>query len=421
MNRWRFVIGVLTVGLVLAVPAMAADEPKPETTVDSADPTKGFVTFKSGDNALTLGAWGQFRLTADDREEFDGDTAGTGLGQADGTSAAFSIPRMRLYLQGTVFKPWMRYKVEIEVANLKTDATTNINNGRITDGYFDFAKSPYATVRVGQYKVPFGLQELTPDTRQEFVDRSITNAKFAPSRDVGLMLGGQFFEKKFGYQVAVVNGGGQNNPQDDTGFMYVARVVYDPLGEYKLPESGVEDTEKNVLHFGVAYHGGEVPRGVSSAGTFEDPNKEDALGVEVAWKFRRFFAMGEYFQQTDQQTNPAVGPDIDASGFHVQFGVFVQPKRQELALRYATIEPDDSIVDAKQTEERLVYGYYWQGHNMKLQADIGQITFGQNFSTLSALALRGVSPGLSAANRLVVLPGQELTDKQLRVQFVLAF
>jgi hypothetical protein len=54
-----------------------------------------------------------------------------------------------------------------------------------------------------------------------------------------------------------------------------------------------------------------------------------------------------------------------------------------------------------------------------VQADYGQITFGENFSTLSTLALRGVSPALG--NRLVTLPGEELTDTQARVQFVLAF
>jgi len=425
-NRWRIPIGGLILGVACTLPALAADEPKPEapkpeTTVDSSDPTKGFVTFKSGDNSLTLGAWGQFRATVDDREQFDGDTVGSGLGKEDGTSTSFSIPRLRLYLQGTAFKPWMRYKVEIEVANLKTDTVTNLNNGRITDGYVEFAKSPYATVRVGQYKVPFGMQQLVPDTRQEFVDRSIADAKFAPARDVGVMLLGQFFDKKFGYQASVVNGGGQNNPQDDRGVMYGARIVYDPLGEYKLVEGATDNPEKNVLHFGVAYRGGEVPRGLATVGNFEDPNDETAFGVEIAWKYKRFFAMGEYYKQTDEQANPTVGPDIDANGYHAQFGVFVQPKKQELALRYASIEPDDSIVDAKQTEARLVYGYYWVGHNMKLQADLGQITFGQNFSTLSALALRGVSPGLAAANRLVTLPGQELSDKQLRVQFVLAF
>lgn len=394
---------------------------KPETTVDAS---QGFVTFKSGDNSLTLGAWGQFRATFDDRDEFSADLEPTssGFGEDDGVSTSLSIPRLRFYLQGTVFKPWLRYRMEVEVANLRTDAVTNINNGRITDGYVEFAKCPHATLRAGQYKVPFGMQELVSDTRQEFVDRSIASVKFAPSRDVGLMLGGQFLEgKKLGYQVGVFNGAGQNNPQDDQSLMYVGRVWFDPFGEYRLVEGAVDNPEKNQLHVGVAYRGGEVPRGLSSVGVFEDPDSETALGVEAAWKYRRFFAMAEYFDQSSEQQNPVPGPDIDASGFHAQFGVFVVPSKQEVAVRYAEIEPDESISDAKQTEIRAVYGYFWRSHNMKLQADFGQITFGENFSTLSTIALRGVSPGLSATQRIVTLPGEELKDLQGRIQFVVAF
>ena len=404
--------------------AFAADEAQPEPKTEvTVEPTKGFVTFKSDDNSMTLGAWGQFRMTVDDREEFsaDTDTAGLGYLKDDGTSVAFSIPRLRFYMLGTVFKPWMRYKIEVELANLKTDATTNLNNGRLTDAYVEFAKSPYATLRVGQYKIPFGLQELTSDTRQEFVDRSIASAKFAPARDVGVMLSGLFFDKRLGYQAAAFNGAGQNNPQDDQALVYAARVVYDPLGEYKLIEGASEDPQKNILHFGLAYRFGEVPRGLSSVGVFESPNDESALGFEAAWKYKRFYALGEYFLQTDSQTNPTVGPDIDANGFTLQFGVFVVPKFQELAVRYASVEPDEAVANATQTEMRLVYGYYWKSHNMKLQADLGEVKYGQNFSSLSSLALRGVSPSLLPALRIVPLPGQELNDKQLRVQFVLAF
>ena len=424
-NKWIAALAGMILGSTLSFPVLAEDPPKeetkPETTVDSADPTKGFVTFKSGDNSLTLGAWGQFRATVDDREEFDADTAGSGLGQADGTVASFSIPRLRLYLQGTVFKPWMRYKFEFEFANLRTDATTNINNGRLTDAYVEFANTPYATARLGQYKVPFGLQEITSDTRQEFVDRSIANAKFAPARDVGVMVSGLFLDKKLGYQAGIFNGAGQNNPQDDETFLYVVRVIYDPFGEYKLIESAVDDPQNNVLHFGLAYRGGEVPRGLSSPGVFEDLNNETAVGVEVAWKLKRFFAMGEYFMQSDEQANPTVGPDVDANGFHVQLGAFVVPKRHELALRYAVVEPDESVADAKQTEARLVYGWYVKGHNMKMQADVGQIAYGANFASLGGLATRNVSPGLAAGSRLVTLPGQEIKDNQVRVQFLLAF
>jgi phosphate-selective porin len=417
---------------VLVPAAFAADDPQPtpaptptpptETTVD---PMKGFVTFKSGENSMTLGAWGQFRTTVDDREDFSADVDPASLGylQEDGPSVSFSIPRLRFYMLGTVFKSWLRYKIEIELATLRTDATANLNNGRVTDAYVEFAKSPYATLRAGQYKIPFGLEELTPDARLEFIERSIASAKFAPSRDLGLMLSGQFFEKKFGYQVAVFNGSGQNNPQDDRSLLYAARVVYDPLGEYKMVEGAVDNPEKNQLHFGLAYRFGEVPRGFSSVGVFESPNDEQALGYEVAWKFRRYFAMGEYFTQTNELVNPTniAGPDIDANGYTAQLGVFVVPTKQEIGLRYSVVEPDESVADAKQTEYRVVYGYYWKNHNMKLQADLGEVIFGQNFASLPTVALRGVSPQLLPALRIVPLPGQELTDKQLRIQFGISF
>jgi len=425
-NRWSVPVGALVVGFALTLPVLAADEPKPEppkpeTTVDASDPTKGFVTFKSGDNTLTLGAWGQFRATIDDRDEYDADTAGSGVGRADGTSVAFSVHKVRPYIQGTVYKPWMKYKFEFEIGPLKTDATNNVNNARVTDAYVEFAKFPAAILRIGQYKVPFGLQELTSDTRQEFVDRSIVNSKFAPSRDIGLMLYGNVWDKKFGYQVGLFNGSGQNNPQEDQKQMYAARVWIDPLGEYKLFESANDATDKNILHFGLAYRGGEVMRGTATAGVFEDADNETAAALEVAWRWSRLFAMGEYFVQKDTQENPAVAADIKAQGWHVQFGVMVHPEQHELALRFAELEPDKDVADAKQQEIRLVYGYYIKGHNLKLQADIGECSFGRNFSTLSSLATRNVSPSLDATKRLVVLPGTELKDKQARIQVTVQF
>jgi len=419
-TRWCLPVGGLIVSAALALPVLAEDAPPPPppTTVDES---QGFVTFKSGDNALTLGAWGQFRMTVDDKDEYDNDTAGSGVGKADVTSVAFSVHKFRMYIQGNVYKPWLKYKVEAELGPLSTNATNNTSNARVTDAFAEFAKFPAATLRVGQYKVPFGLEELTPDSKQQFVDRSITNAKFAPSRDIGLMLYGNAWEKKFGYQVGLFNGAGQDNPQDDQKQMYAARVWIDPLGEYKLFEGANDATDKHILHLGLAYRGGEVMKGTATPGVFEGADNETAADFEIAWRWSRLFAMGEYFVQKDTQSNPTVGPDVTAQGYHVQFGVMVQPKEHELALRYAQVEPDKDVTNAAQQEMRLVYSYYIKGHLLKIQSDIGEIKYGENFSTLSALALRNVSPGLDAAKRLAPLPGTALTDKQLRVQLTVQF
>jgi phosphate-selective porin OprO/OprP len=357
----------------------------------------------------------------DDRDEYDNDTSGSGVGQADGATAGFAIARLRPYIQGTVYKTWLRYKFEFELGPFKTDATNNTTNARITDAYFEFAKYPAATLRVGQYKVPFGLQQLISDWRQEFVERSITDFKFSVGRDVGLMLYGNAWEKKFGYQVGVFSGAGQNNVQEDQQMLYAARVWVDPLGEYKLFESANDASSKHIVHVGLAYRGGEVTKGTATPGVFDNPNNETAWDLEAAWRWKRLYATGEFYSQTDTQSNPTVAAKVEAQGWYAQFGVMVQPLHHELALRYAEVEPDKNVSDAKQTEARLVYGYYIKGHNLKLQADIGTIGYGANFASLSALALRNVAPPYDQAKRLVPEPGTALTDKQVRVQLTVAF
>ena len=47
-------------------------------------------------------------------------------------------------------------------------------------------------LKAGQFKAPFGRQELTSSGNQQFVDRSIASVLFAPARQIGLQIGGQF-------------------------------------------------------------------------------------------------------------------------------------------------------------------------------------------------------------------------------------
>ena len=67
-------------------------------------------------------------------------------------------------------------------------------------------------------------------------------------------------------------------------------------------------------------------------------------------------------------------------------------------------------------ELRGTFGYYWRAHNLKLQADVGQLNYGAGFGNLSARARAGL-PALG--NRLVT--GQDLSDTEFRLQLQLAF
>jgi hypothetical protein len=94
----------------------------------------------------------------------------------------------------------------------------------------------------------------------------------------------------------------------------------------------------------------------------------------------------------------------------------VMPRTTEVGLRYAKVAGDRDVSDADVTELRGVVGYFWQGHNLKLQADVGQVGYGANFARLSSRARQGL-PALGT--RLV--SGTDLTDTQVRVQLQLAF
>jgi phosphate-selective porin len=269
---------------------------------------------------------------------------------------------------------------------------------------------------MGQYKVPFSVQELTSDQRQEFIERAITNAKYAAGRDQGLMLWGTTADKRFGYQAAVFNGGGEGRAQDDQKLMSVARVWTAPFGEYKLSEGPLENTDHFVLLVGGAYRTGEAARGTATTGVFEKVDDESAWNAETAVRFWRLYGTAEYFQMTDEVDNPVQGPAVHSRGYHAQVGIMVIPKHLELAGRYAEINPDTDATSANVAERRFGATWYVSGHALKLQADCGRISYDSGFASLSGIARRNL-PALGTRLR----SGTVFQDDQYRLQAQMVF
>lgn len=381
----------------------------PQTTVDAS---RGGITIASGVNSLTIGARAQFRWTVDDREQFDADIAGAGLGSEDGPVSQFDFPRVRLTLSGGVFRPWMRYLFQFEMSRAGGEGGSRLKDAvleiRPPDGNYRF--------QVGQFKVPFGLQQLNSSGRLQFVDRSITDAKFNPARDMGVLVGGTLVGRKVGYDVGLFNGSGESVRQNNRSHLWVARAFVDPLRPYTLSEGSNDAGDRPVLHLGAAVRGGEAIRGRTPSPIVEEADDQLAWNVEFAFKAPRFYSTAEHFWMSDEQQNPTIGPDLDSRGFHAQAGYMVVPRKAEVGVLYARIDGNTAVDDAEVTELRGVFGYYWQGHNLKLQTDIGQVGYGAAYAALSARARQGL-PALGP--RLV--SGQDLSDLQLRAQLTLAF
>lgn len=400
----------LAVAVVLAAAAAApAAAQQPPTTVDASG---GGVTISSGVNSLTIGARAQMRWTVDRREEFDGDTAGDGRGREDGALSQFDFPRLRVTLSGGVYRPWLRYIFQFDFSRTSGEGASKIKDAIIE---VRPVGQPYRLM-MGQFKVPFGMQQLTSSARLQFVDRAITDLKFAPGRDMGLTFNGSASGRRAGYDLGIFNGAGESNRQTQQLPLYVGRVYLDPFGVYSLAESAVDAGDEPVLHLGAAVRAGSPIRGRAAAGIVEDTDHEVAYGLELAYKTLLFYTTAEYFRATAEQFNPVPGPDLTSQGFHIQASYMLVPRRVEAGFLYAEVEGDTDLDDASVGEWRAVLGHYWQGHSLKLQADIGQLSYDANFASLSPRARAGL-PGLGT--RLV--RGEELDDTQLRVQMTLFF
>lgn len=390
-------------------PALAqTTPPRPETTVDGS---RGGVTISSGANSLTIGARLQVRWTLEDREEASGDTIGDGLGIDDGPISQFDVPRMRVSLSGGVYRPWLRYAFQYEFSR-----TSGESASKLKDAVIEIRPVGRSyRIAVGQFKVPFGLQQLTSSGRLQFVDRAITDSRFNPARDMGVMFAGTAAEGRVGYEAGVFNGSGESVRQNNASHLLAGRLYYQPLGPYTLTEGTTEIAPKPVLHVGLGARTGEQIRDRTLSGVVESPDNQTAVNAEFAVRSGRLFSTAEYFWMTDEQRNPVEARDIDSRGFHAQAGYLVAP-RTEVGVLVARLTPDTDVDDAEVTEVRAVAGHYFAGHNLKLQADAGQLRFGPNVGALSARARQGVpSPGSRLVSR------QTLGDLQVRVQMQVSF
>ena len=406
------VVACLTSLVAPGVVTRAAAQPPPAPPSETkADASREGLTISSGVNSLTIGARMQFRWTIDDRESVSTDTAGSGLDIDDGPVSQFDIPRMRVSFTGGAFRPWLRYAFQFDFSR-----TSGESASKIKDAFIELRPAGRnCRLTAGQFKAPFGLQQLTSSGRLQFVDRAITDSKFNPARDMGVMFSGTLAGRNVGYDAGVFNGSGESVRQNNSAHLWAGRLYVQPLGVYALSEGG-SDGARPVLHLGAGARSGKQIRGRTTAGVIEDPDNQTALNAELAFKASRVFATGEYFWMTDEQENPAQGDDITSRGFHVQAGYMVLPRRAEVGVLLARVSPDTDVDDADVTEVRGVVGYYWQGHGLKLQADAGELRYDPAFGTLSSRARQGLS---ALGPRLV--SGGRLSDRQVRVQLQLAF
>lgn len=283
------------------------------------------------------------------------DAFGPGLNElAPGSAPAhgFLLRRARLEMAGEFFEQW-QWHVGVEFApsaatnvaantgaqSCKVDASTGaltcvpveslVDAPSVspapTDVFVNYAPSPWANVQVGQYYIPFTLENRISDNTTAFLERAlVVRAIGAPTqRDIGAMFWGESPDRVLYYAAGIFNGDGPNRPNADSRYDCIGRVFVRPLAK-------VTTTPTRWAELGVSVHGGsrdptkvgyDMPAMTTSQGfafwkpTYTDSNgrlihilpssTQEAFGADLYVPVGKFDLTGE-FVYVDYDTREAI-------------------------------------------------------------------------------------------------------------------
>ena len=287
--------------------------------------------------------------------------------------------RARIYLKGQVAEN-VRFKFEYDFAEGDAD---------FKDVYIQLGDIPLVDwIKVGHFKEPFSLEELTSSNDITFLERALPNA-FSPLRNTGLAVNGTLLDKRMTWAV----GGFRNT--DDFGNGFGEDSEYNVSARLTgVPWYG--DEGRKLLHLGLGYSRQFRNNDAVSYSTKPEAHlAPDFLGTgdilsdgvslinpELAVVAGPFSFQAEYMLAEVESSN---GPDPDFDGFYLMASYFltgehrpyslsnasfsrVKPKRNfargagpgawELAVRYSNLDLDDNGVNGGQLDN-ITIGINW--------------------------------------------------------------
>ena len=329
---------------------------------------------------LVLGGFIQANFEGIDVSPFEGRFGSTALKER------FRLRRARINLTGD-FAEQFDFKIEGDFEN-----SDGISSSRTafsgTDIFVNWHQFPEAQIKVGQWKAPFGLEQLTPDTSLYIIERSLPTGAITPERQIGVQLWGKPFTNVWPdqkdlltYYAGIFNGNGRNvTINDNNNFMYVGRLEL-------MPFKGKIFGQDSSLKLGADVLNSRDDKGTNISQTlnllvntdgslspFVLPGADERTAWSVdAWlKLGPFDLIGEYLEEyVDGRTVNGVAPgfaDFTTSGYYVQGSYFLIPKKLQAAVRWEDLNPGQRANDGIHSITGGL-NYYIHGDDIKLMVN----------------------------------------------------
>ncbi len=343
---------------------------------------KDGLRFDTADKAFQMKLGGRIQLDWAVFDE-DTDTVNSSIGSVPN---GVEFRRARLFLEGLVHDRF-EFKSQFDFAGAEVS---------IKDLYMGVRDLPVVgKFRVGHYKQPFSLEELTSSKYITFMERGLPNV-FSVGRQTGLGVWSTALDKRMTWAI-----GGFTVSDGDSGDSFDVGKAGAELG-LALRVTGLpwyEDKGKRLAHLGVSYSYQNQPRDeirfrqrpeahlaprYVDTGTFDAKNN-NRVGVEAALVYDRFSVQGELIgdfvkRKASGVNNPNFGGAYlygsyfltdDHRPYKTSSGAFdkVKPKNPlfngnggmgawEVAARYSYLDLDDEGISGG-TLNDFTFGLNW--------------------------------------------------------------
>ena len=274
------------------------------------------------------------------------ETGGAPDSRYTGMNDRFYVRRVRINVNAS-FAEHFAAKIEADFGAGSIAASSGIR-GQLTDGYVQWNRYPEATIRLGQFKTPFGFEQLFSDTKVFTIERGLVSDRLTVSRQIGGMLTGDVAENRLNYSVGAFSGNGVNTGNNDNDdFMLAGRLTGVLL-------EGERSGRKFTWTAGI--------NAFSSDDTDTFTGRRSGFGLDTQLAFGPANVQAEWLQNT---RDPVTGTTIKQDGFSLM-GAWAFDKHWRGVLRFDSLDLDTALGNTETDEWIFGLDYLIKGDDLRL-------------------------------------------------------
>lgn len=339
-----------------------AKESATESKVKISD-NKMKIESTDGRFAFQFGGRAQFDVAVHDDDVTDvGDGA--------------EVRRLRFFGAGKMYEDF-KYKVQVD---FETDGDVDIE-----DAYIAYTKLKPVTIRVGNFKAYYSLEELTSSKYITFMERGSINDAFVLGRRLGV--GVETGADNYSFAAGIFNEDDDSGGAAEADWAVAGRATYAPLAEKtRVVHFGLGAAYEYIDEGGITFESTEnhISRDFVDTGALAFGQSVTRINPEFAVVYDNLSLQAEYMKVSLEQGANAAGveqADPDFDGFYVYGSWFVTGEHRnynaksgsfgrtkasdgvELAIRYSNLDlTDDGIVGGEMDNITLAANYYFNPH-----------------------------------------------------------